>query len=150
MLRQENSKKSNLSLPTKIISVLIFTCIGCGFFAIGPSIDRGLCLQRVADRVGIEPSYEAIYSYIYKSVKPGMTRNEALSKLEQIGSISVPFSNRLPGENVIIDQSYINICWYWFNDIRLFIDYTADDQQKVTDIVIVIDDGVVQKPGNQD
>jgi hypothetical protein len=134
-MSQQNTPKSNPSSLKKAIFGFILICIGlCGFCVIGPSIDRKICLPAVADKIGIEPNYEAIYSYIHKLRRPKMTRDEVLVALEGIGPVSVLFSTKFP-DGTIIDDVAINMCWYWLNDIRVLIYYPSGTQQ-ITDIVI--------------
>jgi hypothetical protein len=138
-VRRQKTLKLNSSRRTAVFFGLILSCAGLGGFClVEPIIDREICLSVAVWRIDVEPSYTAIYSYIRESIVPGMSRDKALEILEQIGSVSAPYSTKLPRENIISDQVYINTCGFWFNNIRLFLYYTADTQQ-VTDIVSVED-----------
>jgi hypothetical protein len=114
-------------------SILAFV-LGClalsGLVVIGPQIDRGFCLPPAAERIGVEPTYGAIYNYIRNSVKPGMTRDKAMAVLEQIGPV-ISGTTHLP-DGDIRDEISIKICSYWLNNIELFIRYTPDTQQVIS------------------
>ena len=117
--------------------VLAFVMCGTGaaVFILSPRLDRAVCLPRVANRIGVQPSYPAIYGYIRELITVGMTRDEALAVLEKIGPMHVAFSTKLPYEDTMRDQVHLNICWHPVNQIILHLYYSSTDE-RISDVII--------------
>jgi hypothetical protein len=99
---------------------------------VGPELDRGLCIPNAASRVGVAPTYGALYGYINDSVRPDMTLDNALAILQKMGPVTIPFSTKI-GENKIRDAVVIDTCLYPMNDVSVYI-YYDEDTRKITTV----------------
>jgi hypothetical protein len=48
----------------------------CAFLTVGKWVDEAVCIPAAARRVGVEPSYTGLYTYLGTALEPGMTRLE--------------------------------------------------------------------------
>lgn len=84
-------KTINKNLILKIIVLVPFVLITlfCITFSILPAIDRAISIPLVANKVKVEPSLNAIKSYIKDNLKPGMSRDDVAQVLDKLGPYTV-------------------------------------------------------------
>ncbi len=106
----------------------VFACL---FLTVFRWADNAACVSRAARHFGIEASNQALYDYVQNQLTPGMTRDEVLVTLRQIGPVSVDQGTEaLNGQ--IADTVRLNICWHPMNSIILFARYSADDSKLIS------------------
>jgi hypothetical protein len=107
------------------ISLLLLLFVCCGLFAtyltVFRRLDEKLCLNRMAERIGVEPSYANIGMFIENKLEPGMQRDEVESILKRLG----PISTRQVSDITV--KVTVRQCWHPMNHIIINTRYTDKD-----------------------
>ena len=122
---------------TLAIGMIVFcVCAGCSSVIVLPGLERRTCISRVAQRIGVEASSQAINEYIRRSLPLGISQTDAITSLEHIGRVTV-------GDNTVMVNGktrltiVVGICYFPFNDIGLYAIFSPDDKLEA---VVFIDD----------
>lgn len=84
--------------------------------------DYFLCRSFVSMRLGRGFSPYTLENYVQETLSPGMTRDEVVSKLDEVGRIRVFHLGTLDGKQ--IDQINLQICTDPFNRMIIFTNYS--------------------------
>jgi hypothetical protein len=111
---------SGIILSLLLVCLVIFT-----YFSVLRKVDEVICMHQIARKIDIAPTYDSFLSYLQYALVPGMTRQEVINKLEEIGPVEIKTSE--DGQlDPVVDKVMLNVCSHPFNHIPLFIRYTHD------------------------
>lgn len=115
----------------RIRFVFLGTLIGVAVIILGylviSTIDRSICVQQVAQRIGVEPSYENLIRYVSLVIIKGMGREEVEIALSKLGPLDVHHFN--PGISTeSADSIWIKMCRNPFNNFWVHVKYNADGE----------------------
>ena len=115
-------EKIRPTLPGMIL-IIAYGCLGlCACSYILPLIEQEICVQRVADRIGVAPDYGAIREYVTNSLLPGMTRSEVEAQLSSMGILNISRASTSFSRSEV-DIVEVQMCLFAQNNIKLFAHY---------------------------
>lgn len=104
-------------------------------------LDRANCYTRLAEKLGVSPTYEAISNNILSELDsdlvPGMDHSAVITILEQIA----PVSSTRAGPTLsagVFELTSLKTCFFYANNVLLLIEY--DRNNKFVDAVPFIND----------
>src|SRR5882672_6646303 len=74
-----------------IITLIAVACVVPMFYIGFPWVDASICVPRAAGRIGVQPTYDALYEYIGQHIVTGMTRADITAILGRV--LPIRFSN---------------------------------------------------------
>jgi len=111
----------------RIASVVVMTtCVLLPIFyvVIYRPLDYYFCRSAISVKLGMSFSPYTLEGYVENSLLPGMTREDVLSTLEEIGRVKVVPLGSV--NDVWSEQITISICTDYFNRIVIFSNYSDD------------------------
>ncbi len=121
-----DTKKRNSLKNIIILLGAIIILAPCFYFTIYRYIDSSICIPKVAKEIGVEPSQSGIYGYIEDTINDGMSHEEILDALDEVGHAIVTqkwdLSNGGYRETVVM-----RICSHVLNNPVLYMTFSYDE-----------------------
>jgi hypothetical protein len=107
--------------------VIIILCgLPIFYFGVYRISDYVVCRTLISIRLGTGISPFTIEDYIRDSLKPGISRDHALSTLKEIGSIEIIPIGSI--NDISTDQINLKLCTHPMNTITIFINYSNKNE----------------------
>jgi hypothetical protein len=131
MNEKRKTTNKNLAIRIFILIPLVLIVLLCVTLSILPAIDRAISIPLAANRVNVEPSEDAIKSYIKNKLKPGMSREDVNQVLDKLGPYTVYKGDP---HGIVVDEIVIKICIHPLNWFTLFVHYDVFPNVSLTSI----------------
>lgn len=107
--------------------IILLLSIPCGYFTVFREVEARLCVSRVAQKVKVEPDWAHIYQYINSQFQPGLTEQEVMHRLNEIGPTDKTERTKL-ANGKIREGAILKICIHPMNNIYIATTYGTDNK----------------------
>jgi hypothetical protein len=88
--------------------------------------DPKYCIPKVAERLNTDPNWAAIAIFTKSKIEPGMTKDEIIQAIQEIGPIEVD-SYKIPYSDDLFYEDYrVNLCLSHRYDIDIHCKYSEE------------------------
>ncbi len=110
---------------------LLGMCTLCNYFTLFRYVDASICYSRVSRKIGVsEVNQHAINQFVEGMLHPGMSKDEVMSRLSDIGPPVVTGTTEVAYNSTIREFVRLDICLHPWNDILLELRYSRDLHSK--------------------
>ncbi len=109
---------------------LLGMCTLCNYFTLFRYVDASICYSRAGRKIGVsEADQNTVYQFVKGMLHPGMSKDEVMSRLSDIGPSVVTGTTELY-DGTIRETVKLDICLHPLNDILLLLRYSKDLHSK--------------------
>ena len=94
-------------------------------WAVNSVVEVPVCSSRIADKLNIEPDFQAVKNHIIQTLKPGMTPGEVEMALNQFAPIEIS-GTHFNDEHEMSEVILIKLCDNPLGNIVLLVYYSRD------------------------
>lgn len=122
----KRSRKASAVLTLLVITIIACCVSSTYYLMVGKDVQFQGCLDRIAIKLGAEPTFAAVFEAVRELVPAGSTQDETRMALEQVTAVTLIDSQRLAGTYDIRETIRLDFCPYSFNIMVIHAMYSPD------------------------